>query len=346
MTILNFSLRIGIECLVNLRFKLSTMEKKTNAQRAGLLILIVLILMFASSFVMMFIPGIFSEQNLMNMYVVNALLVSIISILLPAVLFMVRSKEGDFHLKRAPISQVLLAVLMGIGVFFIAAGVNTVFNELFTLTGADTSSSSTPMPEMGGVLQLVLCLLLIAVIPALCEETLFRGALLYSWRGLGRVRAVALTSVLFALLHFSIPSFPALFLIGAVLGILAYDSRSIWPSVIVHFTNNAMSVLYTFLITPNAGTGTEVEIMWPMIFAAAAFFIQFGAIFFVPAFILYRRSVRKRMSTEIEVVDAADAADVEPVPVKMPKVYIIIVIAIMLQVALLNALMMYLPAIL
>lgn len=81
--------------------------------------------------------------------------------------------------------------------------------------------------------------LVLALTPAICEEVLFRGALL---RGLmtrfGKGTAVALSAVLFGLFHLSIYRFVPTLVLGLILGYLAVVSRSLWTSVVFHFTNN------------------------------------------------------------------------------------------------------------
>jgi sodium transport system permease protein len=89
----------------------------------------------------------------------------------------------------------------------------------------------------------VMTLLLMAVSPAICEETLFRGPIL---RGLGTrlgpPTAIVMTAALFGLFHIDVYRlFPATVL-GVLLGYLAHKSGSIVPSMLAHFCNNAILV--------------------------------------------------------------------------------------------------------
>ena len=84
---------------------------------------------------------------------------------------------------------------------------------------------------------------LMAVSPAICEETLFRGPIL---RGLasrmGPKLAVATSAVLFGAFHLdSYRLIPATAL-GILLGILAYRARSIVPAMLAHFCNNTILI--------------------------------------------------------------------------------------------------------
>ncbi|MCK6474840.1 MAG: ABC transporter permease subunit [Planctomycetes bacterium] len=89
-------------------------------------------------------------------------------------------------------------------------------------------------------------LFFIAVMPALCEEHLFRGLLFTSLGSeRGKARAIVLSAALFAAFHFPLFRQPAVFAMGLMLGYLAWQTRSIWPGVLVHFFSNALSVSFS-----------------------------------------------------------------------------------------------------
>jgi membrane protease YdiL (CAAX protease family) len=75
-----------------------------------------------------------------------------------------------------------------------------------------------------------------------CEEIAFRG---YVQTTLGLRRrpaaAVLAAAALFALLHMNPVLFPALVVLGAVFGWLAWRAGSIWPAVLAHAVNNGIS---------------------------------------------------------------------------------------------------------
>jgi membrane protease YdiL (CAAX protease family) len=75
-----------------------------------------------------------------------------------------------------------------------------------------------------------------------CEEIAFRGYL-QTTIGLrrGPAAAVAGAALLFALLHMNPVLFPALVVLGAVFGWLAWRARSIWPAVAAHAVNNGIT---------------------------------------------------------------------------------------------------------
>jgi len=86
-------------------------------------------------------------------------------------------------------------------------------------------------------------LLLLAVVPAVCEEFLFRGFLLGGLSGAVRKWAAILAgAAIFGAFHYYVFRFPVTALLGVVLGFLCWQSRSIWPGVLMHTLHNGLQV--------------------------------------------------------------------------------------------------------
>lgn len=97
--------------------------------------------------------------------------------------------------------------------------------------------------EMHNSLDFVEVLIVMAVLPALGEEALFRGLLqplLGQW--LKRHAAVFLTAFCFALLHQQITAFLSIFALGIILGYIKEWTRSLWVPSLLHMLNNALIV--------------------------------------------------------------------------------------------------------
>lgn len=91
-----------------------------------------------------------------------------------------------------------------------------------------------------------LLLMVFAMTPAICEELAFRGFILSGLARGGRLAiAVAISSLMFGIIHM-IPqqAFNAA-LLGLVLGLLAIYSRSLFPAIAFHFCNNALATIYS-----------------------------------------------------------------------------------------------------
>jgi len=98
--------------------------------------------------------------------------------------------------------------------------------------------------------RLLWLILLLAVTPALCEETVFRGVLLGGTRRLAPWRFVLLNGVIFGLFHLSLETVVR-FLPTATLGIViawaVWRTGSIWAGALMHFLNNGTIVVIASL---------------------------------------------------------------------------------------------------
>jgi membrane protease YdiL (CAAX protease family) len=95
---------------------------------------------------------------------------------------------------------------------------------------------------------LIFNLLLVAIIPALGEEMIFRGLVLpifKKWTGKLHL-AVWLSALLFSAMHMQFFGFLPRLVLGAVLGYLYVWSRSLWVPILAHFTNNALALILIF----------------------------------------------------------------------------------------------------
>ena len=116
-------------------------------------------------------------------------------------------------------------------------------NEIKNTETADRLLSGT------GINILLTNLLVMGLAPAICEELLFRGALL-AWlkNSLKNIHvAVFLSAFIFSAIHMQFFGFFPRLLLGLYLGYLCVWTGSIWGSIIVHFVNNIIIVITAYL---------------------------------------------------------------------------------------------------
>lgn len=139
---------------------------------------------------------------------------------------------------------VILCFLMGICVFFLNVFVSSFFSSILELFGYRSGTSS--LPSSYPIWLLIVNLILTAVLPAVCEETVHRGMLLNTKMGKNYKWSIIISSVMFGLLHMNIDQFFYATLIGLFLGYITFNTKTIYPAIIIHFTNNALSVFLTY----------------------------------------------------------------------------------------------------
>lgn len=90
--------------------------------------------------------------------------------------------------------------------------------------------------------------LLIGVFGPFCEECVFRGVFLQSYRKSGRILgAMLLSSLLFGLMHLNFNQASYAIVIGFMLAMLAEATGSLWSSVLCHALFNTENVVMMYL---------------------------------------------------------------------------------------------------
>jgi sodium transport system permease protein len=166
---------------------------------------------------------------------------------------------------------VLLAVPSGL---VIATGVFRLANLIFPVPERMLEQFSRDiMPKEVPFWQLIL---LIAILPGICEEIAFRGTLLYGLRRKLRPIALVLTvGLIFGFFHVSLFRILPTAFLGVILTTMALLTGSIYPGMLMHAGNNALSL---WLGVSGYPLG---KLTWPWYLAAAA-------VFTLAFYILYR----------------------------------------------------------
>ena len=106
------------------------------------------------------------------------------------------------------------------------------------------------MNSMG---DLLINLFLIALIPAIGEELLFRGVLqqlFAKWTGKIHL-AIFISAFLFSAIHMQFFGFLPRFVLGLILGYMFCWSKNLWLPILAHFTNNALAIIFTYQFVAN-----------------------------------------------------------------------------------------------
>lgn len=141
------------------------------------------------------------------------------------------------------VAHFLWGFLIVIGLIHFMVPVNNWICELFELMGLKRPQVNLPM-------QLVPLLIVASVIPAVCEEMMFRGTIGNAftcgekpvWKG------VLISGAVFAVFHMNPAQTVHQFILGCFLTILTYRSGSVWTAVIVHLFNNVVAVLLSYFV--------------------------------------------------------------------------------------------------
>ena len=143
-------------------------------------------------------------------------------------------------LRIRPIKANSVIIIIAAALLMMSGGVliSLLFGGLESLS-ANFSLYNTFVSKDDGTAPVKLYLILAyAVLPAIGEEFVYRGILCHEYEKGGVLRAIALSSLFFALLHFDVKNLPVYLFAGAILAITMYATRSLLGAVIAHFLYN------------------------------------------------------------------------------------------------------------
>jgi len=223
-----------------------------------------------------------APENLATMKWVQAAS-SLIFFFLPALLYALFSFRGSYFyfLGFKPAEKVSMYIL-GIGCMLLAFPL--VFwlgelNQLIPMPASMIEMEKLAAKQMEAFLKItggtdiIINVIVIALLPAICEEMFFRGALQRVIIQLTRRPWVGIivTAALFSALHFQFQGFLPRRFLGIVLGALYWFSGSLWTSIVAHFITNAVQVIVASYATKYINENPVVPFYLALISAVAVF---------------------------------------------------------------------------
>ena len=186
----------------------------------------------------------FPGANIIFKIIMQVGLMFLIPVLLYKVFMNKSFKQTFYHFgfKKTTSKAVGISFLAGLCMFFLVFYFSSIWSAILELLGYHFSSSSSSY----SVLVLFVDVIFVGCLPAICEETTHRGLALNGMKHNGGIRAIVLTGLLFGLLHINIVQFGYAFLVGMLLCVVTMVSRSIFPSMIMHFTNNFIGLFLSY----------------------------------------------------------------------------------------------------
>ena len=151
-------------------------------------------------------------------------------------------KEYNFRKPRVmDLGIVIIIALISILAFMMLQnGLEEVFNR-------GGFSSDGPRLEMENFGHYVLLVIIMAVMPAIVEELLFRGLILHSFMPFGKIVAIFASSLLFSLFHLNPTQTVYQFFLGMVMAIVYLRTKNMWYPILLHFVNNFAIITFAYI---------------------------------------------------------------------------------------------------
>ena len=201
--------------------------------------------------------------------------------LLVALLFRL-SWPRTFSLRLPDWRAILAAIVLGLSAWAVVGGVAV---RLVPPPESLVRAIEKVLLLDGKPLSLPLLWLVIALTPAICEETMFRGLVLSGLRKWGKWPAVLTSAFLFALAHASIYRLLPTLLLGILLGLVVWRTGSILCGVVIHALNNGLmaTMLHSPKMVSLLGLNEGSIIPWRVtLIGLGAFAIGLWILRFVP----------------------------------------------------------------
>ena len=163
---------------------------------------------------------------------------------------------SQLHLKRVPnIIQILLCVATSLVCIFGFSSLTNCFLQVLYNLGYSSLSSDMVISTIGDY---IIYVAFVCVLPAVCEEILFRGLIFTGLKKIGTAVGVFGSAFLFMIMHGSPDQTVHQFILGIVLAVAFLVTNNLWVPILIHFFNNFIAVTYAYIAYGDSAS-TEVE---------------------------------------------------------------------------------------
>lgn len=159
--------------------------------------------------------------------------------------------------------KIVLCVLIALATILFSSPIANWFVELILKTGFNMSNIASM--EIKSVTDLILGLIFLSLLPAVVEEILFRGVIAKSFKSKGIIFAIFMSAFLFAIMHGTPIQLVHQFVIGVVCCIAYFITDRILAPIIIHFTNNAVSIIGSYILYKQNVTEQEMNVVFSII---------------------------------------------------------------------------------
>lgn len=202
-----------------------------------------ILIMVVALLLMVYVGGMISTSAPLSVgLIVQQAFIGVLPLL--AAFYIKSDMKNVFSLHMPSPKNLLGAVVLGIGGICLNLVVSSLLSMVFPSGSEDVNEQY--MQILDGV-SFVPALALMALLPAVCEELMFRGYMFTAFKNrLSLSRAILFVSLLFGISHMSMIKIIPTALLGVALAYMVHKSGSILTSSLVHFVNNAFAVTMLF----------------------------------------------------------------------------------------------------
>ena len=199
-------------------------------------------------------------------------------IVIPPIYYLKSKKRpilNSFRLNSISIKTFKSSFIFSLGVIIIFDTFDRILHQLVPTPDYIIDLGNIMQPE--STLGFVFLFLAVVIMAPIGEEIVFRGFLQKFleeyWKDI--TRAVLVTSLFFAMIHFNPFWTVQIYLLGVILGFLSWKTNSIVPSIVLHSMNNGIAFILTAFDKSDFGIYLWNDNVSP-IFIAIAFYLTYS----------------------------------------------------------------------
>jgi len=170
-------------------------------------------------------------------------------ILVPPIYFLTAKQKPilkSLRMNLISIKTLKNSFIFSLGVIIIIDALDRIIHSIIPIPDYIIDLGHIMQPE--STLGYIFLFLAVVIVAPIGEEILFRGFLQKFleeyWKDI--TRAVLVTSLFFAMIHFNPYWTIQIYLLGIVLGFLSWKTKSVIPSIILHSLNNGTAYISSF----------------------------------------------------------------------------------------------------
>ncbi len=272
--------------------------KSRDVEKVNLVFLLTAILYLVASFVVSAL-----QRDGSSLPFPALILISQFSLFIAPFLYAVQ--KGHFTertgLKPLSLTNGILVMLMALCLSPLLTFVNAL-SQCFVK--APTTDLIIEQAKSYGFVQMFL---LVALLPAFCEELVYRGVFFRTYRAQAVVPGAMLSALLFGIMHGNLNQFIYAMLMGFIFALTVYATESLVASMLMHLTINGLSTILLFAVGDSelAEESANIELTVPNVLKVYTGPAVVGSIL---AFLLFRK-IAKRCETWDHIREAFAAED-------------------------------------
>ena len=220
-----------------------------------------------------------SPEQINKLYLYISFFIGQGVILIPPIYFLTIKKQPIFEslrIKMVSLPTIKNTLIFSTGVLIVFDTLDRIIHKFIPPPDYIVDLGEIMKPD--STLGYIFLFLAVVIVAPIGEEIVFRGFLqrfLENYWG-DITRAVLITSLFFAMIHFNPFWTIQIYLLGVILGFLAWNTKSVIPSILLHIINNGSAFILTKIDSETIDIYLWEDQVSPIFILLAAFLIYKG----------------------------------------------------------------------